>query len=96
MTGPGMERITAPNFGEKPSRIETTAATTNSRGRIDLRRRHHTDIFGVSRDASATTKGGNNRGETVSQKRAAQEAVEASARHHADGFDMAKGSRQRE
>jgi Glycerophosphoryl diester phosphodiesterase family len=31
ITGSGIERIRAPNFGEKPSRIETTAATTDSR-----------------------------------------------------------------
>ena len=30
MTGEGIERIRAPNLGEKPSRMETMAATRNS------------------------------------------------------------------
>ena len=64
------------------------AAATNKRVRIDLCRRHHTDVLGVSRHASAAAEGGHNRRQTVSQKRAAQEAIEAAARHRADGFDV--------
>ena len=30
MTGPGIETMSAPNFGTKPSRIDTMAATANS------------------------------------------------------------------
>ena len=30
ITGPGIDRISAPNFGEKPSMIDTKAATANS------------------------------------------------------------------
>src|SRR5215831_12831068 len=71
MTGPGIERIRAPNFGEKPSKIETIAATTKQKRRIDLCRRHHTDILGVSRHTSPAAAGGNDRRQTVSQKRAA-------------------------
>src|ERR1700758_206668 len=56
---------------------------------IDLCSRHHTDVLGVSRHAGAAAEGGNNRGQAVSQKSTAQEAIEASARHRADRFDVA-------
>src|SRR6516164_11469936 len=56
--------------------------------RIYLRCRHHTDILGVSRDTGASAEAGHNRCQTVSQKGATQEAVEASACHRTDGFDV--------
>src|SRR5215471_16793566 len=40
ITGVGIVKINAPNFGEKPSKIANSAATTKNDGRVDLRYCH--------------------------------------------------------
>src|SRR5215831_4941666 len=90
MTGPGIDWMSAPNFGEKPSRIEPDRSDHKQKSRIDLCCRHHTNVLGVSRDAGAAAGGRHNRGQTVTQERAAQEAIKSSACHHTDGFDVTK------
>src|SRR5580700_8051417 len=90
MTGPGIERNQSTKFWREPQQDRDDGGNDKQKSRIDLCGRHHTDVLGVSRHPGAAAEAGNNRGQTVSQKRAAQEAIEASACHRADGFDVAK------
>ncbi len=58
MTGPGIERIRAPKFWREAQQDRDDGSNDKQEGRIDLCRRHHTDVLGVSRHSGAAAEGG--------------------------------------
>src|ERR671910_495000 len=62
-TGTGMVWMSAPNFGEKP-------------GRVDARHRHHAHVLGIGRDPGAAERARHHSRDAVADEGAAEQRIE--------------------
>ena len=73
-------RCSAPNFGEKPSRIANAGRDDEDQRRIDPRDRHHAHVLGIGGHAGAAGRAGHHGGDAVAHEGAAEIGIEVAAR----------------
>ena len=89
-TGPGYRHDHRPELRREPEHDGGERGDDEHYRRIDLRHRHDADVLGISGDAGAAARAGDDRRDAVAEKRAAEVRIEIAPRHGRDRLHVAQ------